>query len=589
MGEISVFEHTALVALLLAWLKAQPDGLCDDSVDRAARQLGLSRPHLWSALGGKKRLSATIAPRLVAALGVTGAAAEYVRHVVELHAAGPEQAIDAIRAVWRTYAAQHGLPWEDFAAMLAPSATPEATRAALVPALQAIGPELPASRRVAREAFVALDPARVQEAIALLESQQGLGHRLAPGLVELPPPALRDEAVECWSGALGWAREAMLRVQAEDREMGLWIWSADELAVRQVRAARRRLLGRLTRLARAHASAPAERVYVIAAPCLTLSEVWSAPRKVRRLETDHGGLLAEVHPAKMELQMGKRNDHPSWPLYTTLSFPEALAAWRLSRPRNQSSDAWIARKIKKKRSYVNDLALGRNRFRLEHVPQFLEVFELEADPDAAAWLEGLARLDQPLSDQERVATMEVLRGIAASRGVQALTADQLHLHSRWYVAATYALSFLPGFRAVPMWVARALRGRISARAAREALETLARLGMLTAAATEPAPVHLGQGYRGAAAFVLYEDALRLLDAELDLLGDALDLQGWTLALPRGAWSGLRAAVLDFGVEVRAVLEAGDARAAAGQPPDRVLLTTAFALPVLTLTPRPLRS
>ena len=289
--------------------------------------------------------------------------------------------------------------------------------------------------------------------------------------------------------------------------------------------------------------------------------------------------------------MASKSITPASPILGCLSLPEVMRAWRATQPRERRSDAFLGRRMGRKRSYVSDLSMGRIRFKTEHVAEVARALEVEGDEEAMAWLSGLARLGEPISQAERAAVLEVLRGIAAVHGIRMLAIDQL-LANRWYVAATFALSFLPNFRAIPVSVSRALRGKITWRAATEALEMLARLRLLpnTAGNHTQNTVEAKERDLGSVSLLHQEEVLRLCEAELDVLTEGFIYSGWMLAIPTAAVSRLMAVIERYIADMTTIFQAADTRAAAGVPPDRVVLVTAYCTPILNLPARrPLRA
>lgn len=588
----NLFSFTELISSLRAWAESFPDGLSNSRVASLGAAAGVSREHMWNVLNGRGKLTPHAVPGLCRLLGHEGAAATYFAQLVDLHRARSGRSQRALRAVWQTYSAHHGLDWEEVAGALSSPEPPEITSAALVCALQALGVEAPTPTGFSRAAVVPVTAAQVAEAAArLAEAPEGVATKLAPGLVALPDPRRDEAAAAAWAGTLGWIRDSTLRTPIGQRGTHFWACSVDSVALVEIMEARRHLKRRLERLAVAYAHAHAEHLFVVAVPQITLTEVWQTPNKLRRIETRAEGLPLAGQTITMDELMVKRSTSTSSPILGCLTLPEAMRAWRATQHRDRRSDAFLARRMGCKRSYVNDLASGRTRFKEQHVADVARAFDVEGDETMMAWLSGMARLGEPLSQAERVAVLEVLRGIAADHGITMLAIEEM-LANRWYVAATFALSFLPNFRAIPAWVSRALRGRITWRAATEALKTLARLGLLPDAQGRHAKitVEARECEFESVALLQHEEVLRLCRAELDMLTEGSLYPGWMLALPSVAVSRLLDSVKRFVSDVTTTIQSADARVEAGSPPDRVVLITAYCAPVLNhLARRPLRA
>lgn len=285
-------------------------------------------------------------------------------------------------------------------------------------------------------------------------------------------------------------------------------------------------------------------------------------------------------------------DHPSAFLYGNLTLPEILGAWRARRPAHLRSVRAMAQRIKRvNASYIADLLYDRKRFTLAHVDLMAELFGVAGDPDAVLWLEGVARLGEDRPHAERLRVLQTLRGLAAKNGVYLPELESAMMSAGWPVHATYALGVLPGFRPVPAWVSRALRGRVSLEEADEALRILRRLEMLseTGQRTDQSPATWrlkSEAITSAALYQTHDQLLGLADAELDMLGPEHDYTLWMLALPAALWRRLVEILEGFRDDVIAALQDSDARGGA----DRVLLQLAHCVPVLDLPSRgPLRA
>ncbi len=556
-------------------------------VRRLARGLEVTPAHVRNLLKGRRELTLAALPGLRSALDLSDSDADYLRRILEKHVAGHAELPAARLAVWAAHQTKHGKPLKDIGAKLGRPLREESARALLAAAVETLGEEAPPPDRMARGAIVPVSEADLSAAREIPAAIR----RLGPGLTELQDPAESMDAARSWSGVFGLVGRALLHTRREERAIDVWVWSADEAAAREIDAARRRLKQRLKALAERGAHVPADRLHLITTPHLTLSETWRSSRRLWDGESCAPALQSRVEAAKNSPEMPKVAQPSPAFLYGKLSLPEILSAWRAGRPRELRSAEHLAKRVRTvNAAYINDLIYGRKRFQRPHVSLVAEMLSLSGDADAVAWLDGVARLGEPLSHAERLGVMRTLRGIAAQHGVFLPEAETASMLSSWQVSATYALSFLPMFRAAPSWVSRAVYGRMSQEEAEEALVTLRSLGLLNAEGQRtpdaPSACHLEHESLANAAFHLqHQRVLRLFEAELDMLSEAHGYSAWLLALPGALWGRLQEIMRAFNDEILAALQGSDERGA----PDRVLLNAAHCVPLFALPSRgPLR-
>ncbi|HVU05119.1 MAG TPA: TIGR02147 family protein [Polyangiaceae bacterium] len=100
--------------------------------------------------------------------------------------------------------------------------------------------------------------------------------------------------------------------------------------------------------------------------------------------------------------------------------------------------------------------------------------------DAAEYFSLLVVANQTTDAAERRSFRARLGRLRRYQDVRALSDARDAYHRHWYLPAIRELASTNGFRADPRWIARVLRPSISMRQAKEALSTLADLGLLRA-------------------------------------------------------------------------------------------------------------
>jgi uncharacterized protein (TIGR02147 family) len=99
--------------------------------------------------------------------------------------------------------------------------------------------------------------------------------------------------------------------------------------------------------------------------------------------------------------------------------------------------------------------------------------------EEAAFFRDLVRLNQARTADERRDCAERLVRSQSFRRLQPLRQAQFEYYARWYFVAVRELSGTSGFREDPAWIARRLRPAVTVAEARDALEKLQTLGLLT--------------------------------------------------------------------------------------------------------------
>ena len=262
-----------------------------------------------------------------------------------------------------------------------------------------------------------------------------------------------------------------------------------------------------------------------------------------------------------------------------LDLPSCLRAWRLSRETREkpSSDGYISRRTGLPKSTVQDLLHGRVRFGPKYVDAFRRLFDIGDDPASQTALHAMADLSRADRDPARAGRLALIqRRAAADRKVRRPETEAWFAASRWYPRAIHAMADLRRFEPSTGWITRAMGGRITWKAAEEALYALTTLGLLRlgpegrVVATEN--VHDRSSTNPSFVGVQLNDSiLSLIRSEIEVMDDAQTLQGYAFALPEEALPELFSLLGQLKVDVGLVLAEAEARRRAGLPMDRVLL------------------
>jgi len=172
----------------------------------------------------------------------------------------------------------------------------------------------------------------------------------------------------------------------------------------------------------------------------------------------------------------------------------------------------------------------------------------------------LVAYGQADTTEEKQRAQERLARFRRFREAHRLLDEQTAYHKSWYMPAIRELASLPRFREEPKWIAAALEPAISERQAREALETLERLGLLVRDATgrlrqAQALVTTGPGPLGHQVFVYHHTMIDLAKRALDQLPrEERDISCLTLSISERALPELKQRLFEFRQELLQLAE-----------------------------------
>lgn len=567
---------------LNAWCRCHEDRTTDQNTAILARFAGCSERLMLQILNGARELQRKHVPGLCAGIGLEGEAATHLERVTRLRHVDGEEAVALLKQIWGSYAEVHGLPWDAASSQLGENVPHVLSVAALGPALAALAGERVKAKTLVKRAVVPVSSQQIIEACPV-----GFPV-IAPRMVELPSPET-PAAARIWHGWLSWAGAAVPR-RSKHRRYVRYVAALDALASVELQENRRTLREDLMALAMMAEAGPANRLVAvlyeeidlvppIRAAASDAAMRWQRPAILLppAIDGDTTSCVMETDPATAATLKSSYAGRVK-PL-GFLDMPSCLRRWRSMQKANKRphSDAFLARRTGLPRTTVQDIAHGRTGFRAPHVPAFVRLFEVENDQEQQAALWAMAELSEPAQAPQVASKLAItLRSMAANHGVRLPETEAWFVRSRWYAQAIHVMGQLRRFEPSTGWICRAMHGRITWKAAEEALHALNTLGLLREDAAgrvfSVEPVHdeeLPLAEYGS--FELTQGILQLVRSELEILDGQQRLSGFVLALPEAAMPRLMDLLERGRDRVLAALGGAEARRLAGAPMDRVTL------------------
>lgn len=569
---------------LNAWCRCHEDRTTDQNTAILARFAGCSERLMLQILNGVRELQRKHVPGLCAGIGLEGEAATHLERVTRLRRVGSTKEIELLKQIWTSHAEAHGLPWDAASSQLDERIPDVLAVAALGPALAALAGERVKAKTLVKRAVVPVSAAQIHEANPVERAV------IAPRLVELPCPET-PSAARTWHGWLSWAGAAVPR-RSKHRRYVSYIAALDEIASLELREIGRTLRGELIELATLAEAGPASRLVAVLyeeidlVPAIRAASSdsamrWQRPAILLPPAIDGDTTLSVMDSGSATVAPSRPSLEPRVKPLGFLDMPSCLMLWRSVQKANRRphSDAYLARRSGLPRTTVQDIAHGRTAFRAPHVPAFVRLFEVENDAEQQAALWAMAELSEPAQAPQVASKLAItLRSLAANQGVRLPETEAWFVRSRWYAQAIHVMGQLRRFEPSTGWICRAMHGRITWKAAEDALHALNTLGLLREDATGRVfsldPVHTTQGSLSEwGRYDLIQGVLQLVRSELELLDGQQRVTGFVLALPEAAMPRLLALLDRMRVRMRDVLQDAEARRLAGAPMDRVTLYT----------------
>ena len=169
------------------------------------------------------------------------------------------------------------------------------------------------------------------------------------------------------------------------------------------------------------------------------------------------------------------NDPPN--ILSFLDYREYLQAWLTHRRQEEPGYTFdsFAMAAELSRSTLPNILSGSRSPKPDTLDAFARAMDL--GPTERNYLGKLVELDKAPSISRRREVLQQLVDLSAFRKTTFFE-DLEEYGERWYHAVIRELAQRPSFRADPEWVARSLKPAISVQSAREALDTLFKLGLL---------------------------------------------------------------------------------------------------------------
>lgn len=594
LPDTDVFAFVSVQRYLERWFARNHEGQPMQLARWLGRELGCSAAQVFNLLRGAK-VQPDQVPALARALSLDGDAREHLRRMVALQNATQAELKACLLSVWETHAVHQGIPYAEVSVLHSREDLDGSDEGALLPILALMRAQgvLMEPAAVLALLLAPLDPVRVKLAIDAANTGETLGELLGPRAILVRPPGRPGSlSAAAWLGLLNRTRETLLRTRAVDRSYGLQIWTADVEAERASVDALTRLRQALVRVCEDHASAPIRRIILVQVQQVRLTEQMS--REEAPAAPDEPPSRLTVRPPRSRVQGGSpeaseapvpEDGRPC--IYDSIQFHDFAQRWiawrrRLDKP---CSAAWLARAMGVGETLANDLSTGRVRPKPRHVPRLVKAYGLV--PEEAHYLEGIARHEQATDPEDKGRERQALLRYAVARGVRTPEGERWRIMAHWGPWAVWALSFLPTFWANPTWVTLTLRGRVPFAEAKDMLISLFNVGLLVPRPEGPPrpaepKIELAQEDLDLAHFALHDSVFRLLSQEIALPAREQRFLALGLALPDEAGPAVQAALDAYRDELRALGEAAQARADAGESElSTVLLSASQLMPATT--------
>ena len=187
-------------------------------------------------------------------------------------------------------------------------------------------------------------------------------------------------------------------------------------------------------------------------------------------------------------------------------------------------------------SFLRDIIDGRRNITNQHLERFEKTLGL--DDDEFAFFIDMVTLDQSKDDDERRRAYERIAAAQRMHSARLLEGESYQYILRWECPAIRELALRPDFQYSPEWISKALLPNISETRAKEALDILAELKMLTQ--NEDGSITLSEGTLATpvevfdlAAQKYHQEMLRLASEAMERFApDERHLMGLTVSIPK---------------------------------------------------------
>ena len=579
-------DYLSVSLYLTDWCAAQPERGIEDKIDELAGYAGCSSPHMRYVVEGDRRLGLPSARKLVARLGLPPEQHDHLIRLFEQPFVPLKLARARREQLLATVAKHQGLPWGAAGSLVADTQPDDAVVAALALVFASLDGDRPDDRDLEQGLIPPVTPAQLRAALDRPSAGTRLGARLWS-----PPPLPTQAGRQITAALLGFARDALLRLEPQDIDFHSFTATLDAEGSAALAEVCRWFEGELRTLCDASDLRVAQRVMVVLTQRLTVAGPF--PPGARGDEVGWVDLplpIPELAEGEAASDSAVPRPHPIGDCW----FPSWVKRWRAWAKAQglPTSDTWLSQETGLPRATVHDLCVGTTRFSSDHVYPFLKAFGLEKDKAAQVAFEGMAMAVQKDDPRQHAKVIAALRAMGAEQDKRVANTEAYFVRSQWYCQAILQLMDLEGSRALPGLICRDFGGRVDWTAAREALIALGVVGLLRRAGkgrviTVEREVRVDGPHAQIAQTELYLGMLGLYQAELRHMPPDYHPEAYVLALPDRARPTYEALLRQRLERIDAVLQAAEQRRKAGVPMDRVVLISQQSFPILDL-PLPVR-
>lgn len=142
-----------------------------------------------------------------------------------------------------------------------------------------------------------------------------------------------------------------------------------------------------------------------------------------------------------------------------------------------------------------------------------------------------------------------------TKKLHSLEKEKFDFLSKWYMVAIYVLTDLKSFKNEPDWIAKRLGGKITSAQAKEAIETLLKIGMLEKSADgklkqAAGAVSVADNTKSVAVYNYHQAMIRLASEALRALSpDEREMNGVTISIPKDQLPLLKEKIRAFRKEI----------------------------------------
>ena len=243
-------------------------------------------------------------------------------------------------------------------------------------------------------------------------------------------------------------------------------------------------------------------------------------------------------------------------VYDYLDYRTYLADWFIDKKKTNArfSHRLFSRKMSQKSpSFLKDIIDGRRNITADQQDDFCKVLGL--NKGQSAFFIDLVILNQSKDDEERKRAFERLTTTRRVQGARRVEEDSYLYLSNWYCPAIRELALIPGFVAEVDWIIEQIRPKITRKQAKQALEILQSLNMITIQEDQSVTVQDGTlttdpQVSGIAVHNFHKQMLKLaIEAIDDFHSSQRHLVGVTVNVPNSLLPKLKDEINEFAARI----------------------------------------